>query len=73
MTIIDRIKANTPNFFKRLQVIAGAISTISITAQTSLSQYLPAYAITFLQHCAVSGIVAIVLAQLTKTDTKETL
>lgn len=69
--IIQRFKAQTPDFFKKLQKIAASISAISITAQNALTQYLPAYAITILQHCTVCGILAIVLAQLTKTDSNQ--
>jgi len=70
--IINRLKADTPVFFKRLRNVALAVSGASAAA-TIYYQQLPQAVIDFvpakiIKGLIIAGIVAAFVAQLTKTD-----
>ena len=64
MTISQRWKAPTPNFWKRVQKVAitlGAVAGVILTAPVSL----PAAVVTAAGYVATAGTVAATLSQLT--------
>ncbi len=70
MNIVQRVKAPTPKFFKKLRNIGlalAAISTAIITAPVSI----PAGIITIAGYIGVAGAVATTVSQLTTGDEAE--
>ena len=64
MTLAQRWKAPTPNFWKRVQKVAitlGAVAGVILTAPVSI----PATVITVAGYVATAGTVAATLSQLT--------
>lgn len=67
MSLINRWKAPTPKFWKRVQKVAitlGAVAGVILTAPISL----PATVITAAGYVATAGTVAATLSQLTVED-----
>lgn len=70
MTLVQRWKAPTPNFWKKVQRIAitlGAVAGVIITAPVSI----PATIITVAGYVATAGTVAATLSQLTVDNNEQ--
>lgn len=71
-TLIQRFKAETPAFFKRLQLLAASVSGAALAASVyynslpdGFKQAIPEQ---FVKYVVVAGGVAAIVAQFTKTD-----
>jgi ABC-type xylose transport system permease subunit len=70
MTLVQRWKAPTPNFWKKVQRLAitlGAVAGVIITAPVSI----PATIITVAGYVATAGTVAATLSQLTVDNNEQ--
>ena len=70
MTLVQRWKAPTPNFWKKVQRLAitlGAVAGVIITAPVSI----PATVITVAGYVATAGTVAATLSQLTVDNNEQ--
>lgn len=72
MEIIDRLKAETPVFFKKIRTIAISLSAASLSASTFYSQLPSGFTDLIpkavISTIAVSGVVFAFIAQCAKSD-----